>query len=343
MAHEIEKNDSMFSVREVPWHGLGNVIEETPTIEEAIVASGLDWKASLCKMQVETDAGEIIKVPDQFAIMRNDTQDILGTVGNRYQIYQNSEMWDFIDTFQKQSGIKLETAGSLKNGRTTWVLAKNGCMEAVSGDPIEEYFLFRNGFDGWSTISALFTNIRVVCNNTLSAALRGSKNIFNVRHTKSAGDQLAQVQQALGIRSKYQTKLSEALDTLAKKDMSATDTERFLENVIFPLPTKNVQIVGEDDTVAPEATVSKNARTQRANKIEAVTNLIETGAGADIAGVRGTAYGLYNALTEWADHEKIVRITQGKTREEARFENAFYGTGAQFKQESFKSLLKLAA
>ena len=81
--------------------------------------------------------------------MRNDNHSVLGVVGNRYTLYQNSEMWSFIEKFQERSGILLETAGSLKAGRTTWVLGKN-CqekMEIINGDPIEEYFLFKNSFE----------------------------------------------------------------------------------------------------------------------------------------------------------------------------------------------------
>jgi len=347
MSHEIRENDNMFSVREKPWHGLGNVIPEAPSIDEAIIASGLDWTASLKSMKVpmQDDQGFTydLDVPDNFAIVRNDTQKVLGIVGNRYQVYQNSEMWAFIDEFQKQSGIKLETAGSLRNGRTTWVLAKNGTMEAISGDPIEEYFLFRNSFDGSSPISCMFTNIRVVCNNTLSAALKGTKNIFNVRHTASADGQIKEVQRALGIRSKYQAEVAKSFDTLAKYQMGSTDINNFLNEKIFPVKTGTVQTVGFGENVQPLFEISQRGETARTNKIDKVLELVETGAGTEISGVKGNAYGLYNALTEYADHEKSVRVTEGRNKAEVKFENAFFGTGSRFKMECFNELMKLAA
>jgi hypothetical protein len=41
----ITSSDSMFSVRETPWHGLGAVLHEPPrTIAEAIERSGLGWR-----------------------------------------------------------------------------------------------------------------------------------------------------------------------------------------------------------------------------------------------------------------------------------------------------------
>jgi phage/plasmid-like protein (TIGR03299 family) len=350
MAHEITEHDNMFSVREVPWHGLGTIIDDHPTIEEAIVASGLDWEAEIEKMVVQRiigndDAQVTIDIPvqDQFAVVRKDKNIVLGVVGNRYQIYQNAQMWQFIDEFQRQSGIKLETAGSLKMGRTTWVLAKNGSIEAVNGDPIEEYFLFRNSFDGSSPISVLFTNIRVVCNNTLTMALKGARNLFNVRHTASAEDQIKEVQKALGLRIKYQERVQEVVEMLTKKAMSATQTENFLGEVIFPEPKRIVQTVEEGEIVHSLQDAHQRGITVRKNKIDAVLNLVEEGAGADIKGVKGTAWGVYNALTEWADHDKPIRLVKGRDSKEVRFENAFFGTGSQFKADSLNALVEHVA
>lgn len=351
MAHEIMEHDQMFSVRTTPWHGLGNILSDTPDIETAKEMSGLTWSASLRQMKIETtiiDPNGIeipidIPVLDNKAIVRDDINMVLGVVGNRYDIYQNQEMWDFISTFVDESEIKLETAGSLKNGKTTWVLAKNGTIESISGDPIEEYFLFRNSFDGSTPISVMFTNVRVVCNNTLTMALKGANNIFNVRHTNSATDQLKEVHKALGLRSKYQTKVKERLDYFAKRKMTSNQVIEFLEEIIFPDPKKLKGIsvnVGQNDVVPTQAEVSARAVTTRENKINAILDLVDTGAGADIKGVRGTAYGLYNAMTEWADHEKQTRVTEGRDPNEVKFENAMFGTGAKFKEQAMTELFK---
>lgn len=351
MAHMIEENDNMFSVKEVPWHGLGTVIEEAPTVQAAIDLSGLNWTAGIEKMVVMreiTEGGVTVQVPipvlDQYAVVRHDKNLVLGVVGGRYEIYQNHEMWAFIEEFQKQSGIKLETAGSLRNGRTTWVLAKKGEIEALKGDVIEDYFLFRNSFDGSTPISVLFTNIRVVCNNTLSMALKGARNIFNVRHTASAGDQIKEVQKALGLKYKYQERVQEVIAALVAKPFTEKQTKELLEGVIFPEPNRIVQnIDAQGQPVHSLEEATKRAVTARNNKINAVLNLVETGAGADIPGVKGTLWGVYNALTEWADHDKQIRVIEGRDSKEVRFESALFGTGAKFKEDLLPELLKLAA
>lgn len=346
MSHELYENDQMFSVNEVPWHGLGNIIDHVPTIEEAIIASGLEWNVSSKKMFINDDNDNLIQVPAQNALVRNDTLQVLGVVGDRYEIYQNSDMWQFIDVFQKETGIHLETAGSLRNGRTTWVLAKNDkeILEVVKNDPIEEYFLFRNSFDGSTPISLMFTNIRVVCNNTLTSALKGANNIFNVRHTKSSGDQLKEVHKALKAQYKFKVKFIEGLETLSRFQMGDTDINNFLENTLFPLKAQNIQDI--DDTTKNIIDISEmkgRGITVRNNKIEAIRELIAAGAGTDIPGVYGTAYGVYQAVTEWADHNKTVRLVGDRDEKEAKFENAFYGSGSQFKANAFNELLKIAA
>lgn len=346
MSHEIEEYDNMFSVREVPWHGLGIILEDYPTVAGAITASGLSWDVSVEKMTVPMffdGQQQVVEVPDNFAVIREDNHKVVGVVGNRYEPYQNSEMWAFIENFQTQSGILLETAGSLKNGRTTWVLAKKGTIEPIAGDPIEEYFLFRNSFDGSSPISVMFTNVRVVCNNTLTMAIKGARNIYNVRHTASAADQIKEVQKALGLRAKYQSKVNLSMEALVKYKMNAGGTLKFLEDIIFPEPKKIVQTVEKGEIVHTFGEATQRANTTRTNNVNSILELIEGGAGADIAGVKGTGYGMYNALTEWADHEKSVRVMNGRNESELRFENAFFGTGAKFKAACYTELMKVAA
>jgi len=358
MTHEIE---SMFSVIETPWHGLGNIILSAPTIEEAMQLSGASWTARLEKMYIDVVARDIagqilpgvfnkMEVPDTFAVVRDDSNKVISTVGNRYEIYQNPVMWEFIKNFQLASGIVLETAGVLRQGKIVWVLAKKGSIEAVNGDIVEEYFLFRNSFDGSSPITILFTNIRVVCANTLTMAIKGASNMFHVRHTASASDQLKEVEKALGIRHKYQEKVNEIIASLVKTAVTVAEIDNILENVIFPEKDKKakvVQVVGAGNNVVSLADFkdkeNTRAATIRTNRIQAVKELVETGKGTDIAGVKGSLWGVYNALTEWSDWDKTVKTTGGRDLSESKFESAFFGSGSQFKADALNSLLRLAA
>lgn len=345
MAHEILENDQMFYVkmseRDIPWHGLGNALTAAPTIQEAIIASGTNWEAELVATLI-MDGNNVVDVPNCFAVRRMDTRQVIGVVGSRYQIYPNSVMWEFIKKFQEQSGIELETAGTLRNGATTWVLAKtkNSRLKYLSGDVVEEYFLFRNSFDGTTPIQVMFTMIRVVCNNTLTMAIRGARNLFNVRHTANAEEQIKQVQKALGLQHMYINEADKIIQELIKKTVSATETVDILNEKIFPMPTKIIQTVGADNQpVHTLKDATQHAITARTNKINRVLELVETGAGTDIPGVRGSLWGIYNAITEYVDHDKTIKSAKRRNALEGKFENAFFGTGATFKADALDLLL----
>lgn len=350
MAHEIEKNDDMFSVRERPWHGLGDILKDAPSVKEAR-KNYLTWEAGLYPMSADVETtvnGQFItehhRVPNKFAVLREDTKNVIGVVGSRYTIYQNTDMWNFIEQFVNKTKMTLETAGSLRNGETTWVLGKGDAFEVVKNDPINKYFLFRNAFNGSTPISTLFTNIRVVCNNTLSFALKEAKNIYNVRHVGDVITQMAEVERALLVQTKYQDTTKEVLTILKDKSMTDNTMRVMLEDTIFPLPKDTNKVMSSgiiSGKIIPFADITARYLKMRRRKINTIMELTETGAGTDIPGVRGTAYGLYQALIEWMDHDKIVRPGILRTVEEARFENALFST-QDFKTDCIIKLLKAA-
>lgn len=350
MAHEIMEDDNIFSVRERPWHGLGDVLDSVPSVYMAR-QHYLNWDASLAPLEAVhnipgTNNFINIEVPGKQAVIREDTQRVIGVVGSRYTIYQNSQMWDFIETFQKKTNCKLETAGSLRNGETVWVLTKGMEWEVIDNDPIEEFFLIKNGFDGATPISVMTTNIRVVCNNTLSMAMKNSKNVYNVRHVRSVDQYMSQVEFALGVRSKYQESVKEQMSALTKLKLTADEMKNMLNVGIFPVQTNLTQTVGvdsdgqADDAVNSPAELTERAKRMKAKKVNKILELVENGAGSNILGVRGTGYGLFQAIVEWHDHDRVIR-PGGRDVREAKFENAMFN-GADFKKDALQVLLKAA-
>jgi phage/plasmid-like protein (TIGR03299 family) len=161
----------MFSVRETPWHGLGAVLDRPPaTVGEAIEASGLGW--SVAKRRLAIDCGA--DLPDvlryrgftgHYATVRQDNDEVLGVVGERYRIVQNHEAFAFVDQLLGSS-IHFETAGSLHGGRRVWVLATLPDHVEVGGDDVRPYVLLMNSHDGSTAVIAATTPIRVVCQNS---------------------------------------------------------------------------------------------------------------------------------------------------------------------------------
>lgn len=336
MAHQIEEFDDMISVHEVPWHGLGTILDDYPSIEEAQQLSGLTWqvrKEPVCF----NNSGEISIVPGSFITVRDDINMPLGVVGSNYEAFQNTQMFSFMDEFMKQAGSKIETCGSLRNGRTVWALSQAGTVEYVNGDPTNKYFLFKNAFDGSSAIEICFTDVRVVCNNTLSAALNGATNTWRIRHTAAMHGQLGAIREAILRQQAHGEAMKEVMAHLANRELS---TREMLETVA---KTVINDVKDADDVVTEDHDILAEVTNQQRTTITKIVDLFESGAGMELKGVRGTAYGLLQAFTEYTDHFRTSRATEGRSKEEARFESILMGAAADFKVRAFNNILALAA
>jgi phage/plasmid-like protein (TIGR03299 family) len=329
MAHMIEEYDNMVSVREVPWHGLGVVLPDyAQTVWEAAEAANLLWGVSMVPVEFIGNDGQMHIVPKRFVVRRDDVNYGIGVVSHRYTPLQNRDMWEFVETFAERSGAKVETAGSLQNGARTWVLMRNGDIEYVKGDPINQYLLVQNAFNASQSLRMLLTDVRVVCNNTLALAIGGASNIFFVRHCKGAKDRLQQVDQALGLRVGYERKMAEAMGQLAA--MQIIQPQETLEGMFPPRIDKDGNVV-------------ENSERYRNRMIGRIMELVETGAGHDLPGVMGTGYGLLQAVAEYADHEKIMAPLKDGDVAENRFRSILEGSASEMKQHAFGYLLDKAA
>jgi len=182
--------ESMFYVRETPWHGLGMRVEEALNSKEALVSAGLDWKVTqrpiytadfVCGSgNVYTTSEQII--PNFKANVRDIDNQVLGVVTDRYKIVQNEEAFAFTDALIGE-GVRYETAGSLQGGRRVWILGKLPENYIIGGERIEPYMVFSNSHDGTAAIKVAMTPIRVVCQNTLNLAISQAKRSWSTKHT----------------------------------------------------------------------------------------------------------------------------------------------------------------
>lgn len=161
--------ESMFYVRQAPWHGLGNRVEHAPNSEEALEKAELDWKVIQTSIRTEDQ----MEIPGYKANIRESDQRVLGVVTDRYRIVQNSEAFSWTDELLGE-GVRYETAGSLQNGKKVWLLAKLPRIYNVTGDNVSPYLVFSNSHDGRGAIKVAMTPIRVVCQNTLNLALNNA-------------------------------------------------------------------------------------------------------------------------------------------------------------------------
>lgn len=282
MAANVEK---MFSVREKPWHGLGQIIADAPNSEEAIRLAGLDW--NVYQQDLVTDNG--LAVPGYKANIRDSDDSVLGIVTDRYKVVQNHEAFKFTDGLLGK-GVRYETAGSLQDGKKTWILAKLPNEYIISGDQISPYLVFFNSHDGSGSIRCAITPIRVVCQNTLNLALSTAKRSWSAVHTQNINDKMQEAVQTLFFAEKYMAELGREIYALQKVSMTDSKVLEYIEE-FFP-----------DDVTATTAQ-RKNMKTLREDMKMRYFDA------PDLKHVGDNAYKFINAVSDFATHAKPLRET----------------------------------
>ena len=240
MAHNIMRignRYSVMSVRERPWHGLGQVVQTPLTAEEAITEAGLDWIVE--KVPVQYNAGGLMSTFRGRCVTMNQANGCgLGIVGATYQVIQNRTAFGFFDTVVGEGKAVYHTAGALGNGERVWILAKlpkDLILPGRRGDEaIERFLLLMNSHDGSLALRMFFTPIRVVCQNTLSAAMRGWKASegISIRHNGDIKSKVQAAKDALGIATNYYERMEEVAKRMVDAVFSKADTEAFTSTIL---------------------------------------------------------------------------------------------------------------
>ncbi len=315
MAHLVE---NMFSVVETPWHGLGVILDKPPTTEEAIVAAGLAWEVEKRPLFLADGRGVAA-----FATVRASDDRILGHhVGKAYTLLQNSQAFAWFDPFLASGEATLETAGSLREGSVVWALARLGRADSIivprSDDRVAKYLLLSNSHDGTTAVRVGFSPVRVVCANTLAMAVNGGESqLLRLKHTASLAGTLDMVRDTVNTANAKFEATAEGYRALASRQVNAKDLAKYVSQAFeAPIVTPRAPAapLSWSDRLLPKAKEQKESRTEanaRARQ-EAIEELFVHGRGNDLAGVKGTWWGAYNAVTEYLQHER-PRST-GETR-----------------------------
>jgi len=220
--------ESMFQVgRRSPWNKLGTTVTEAVTSAEAIHLAGLDWKVE--PQSVYTENG--IKVEGYSANVRNTDGKALGIVGSRYQIVQNEDAFNFTDDLIGE-GVTYETAGSFKNGKSIWLLAKMPQRYDILGDEVTPYIVFINSHDGSGAVRVAMTPIRVVCNNMLNMALRSAKRTWSARHTGAIEVKLQEARQTLKFADEYMKATQQTFEDLYKIKLNEFEVRQVIADIV---------------------------------------------------------------------------------------------------------------
>lgn len=276
--------ETMMYVREKPWHGLGTMVEEAPVSADALRLAGLDW--TVRQEPVFDGEGRIIR--GYRANVRDSDGSVLGIVGERYRVVQNADAFSFTDGLIG-GGVRYETAGSLREGRQIWLLAKMP-ERLIAGDEVEPYLCFTNSHDGSGGIKVCMTPIRVVCNNTLNLALGSARRIWTLRHTENVHDRLDEARSCLFRANEYMSGLAEYAEHASKLRLLDEDIKAIL-NELFPVTERSTE-------------------REKANAERCKTEFMVCYYASDIEKFRGTAWGIINAASDLVTHSMPHRNTK---------------------------------
>jgi phage/plasmid-like protein (TIGR03299 family) len=314
MAHNLDFNEktgkhSYFGVTEPAWHGLGFTLDNAATAEEAVKYAGLDFTVEKTPVTMNVPSG-IIEVPNQFVTYRTDRDAPLGVVGKSYSVIQNSAAFTFFDELVDRDEAIYHTAGVIDGGKTVWVLAKMPDYIRVGDDITEQYVLLTNSHDGSKSMSALITNVRVVCQNTLNIALRQKTNVVRIRHTKNHEQYIKQAHELLGISSVYKQEMEDIFTAMSKKKVTPIGVKMIIDS-LYP----------------------KNEGTEfetNADRIkEQILETIEMGVGQDLVTAKGTLFGVYNGVTNYLSHVKDYGSN------DIRMKSLLFGGSSNIGQKAF--------
>lgn len=348
--------ESMFSVKLVPWHGEGTILDSHPTSAEAIRAAGLDWPVEARpvywgKQVLGNPVPEPVLIPNRKAIVRvrkpvsdpasptvdMPREDLLSVVSDNYQPLQNEDAFKFFDPLVKSGDLVYETAGSLFDGKKIWVLARylKRQIKIMGTDEVRPYLLLLNGHDGVTGISVQPTGIRVVCNNTLMASL-ATGHMINFRHVGDVTGEIEKAKEVLEQMRMTFDDLAELYSHMAEIHLDEDEITALIHDVCCPADWRNEVTEQPDEGMIQRQGEITPYKATRVSAMEAkIHALLNNGQGA-YADTYGTLWGVYNAMVEFADYYL------GK-RSGDRAGYQLMGEGARFKQLALAKSQRLIA
>lgn len=324
MSHEIRKYDDMAFVGQVPWHGLGNQLNADANIETWIRAANMNWEIRSAPVKIEVEYGdpadptrEVKTFSRRVGLYRSDVGLPLSIVGDGYKVVQPRQVLEFFRELVSAFGFTLETAGTLKNGRYLWALARLN-EHAVVLDPrdkVRSFLLLATACDGKFATTGQFTGVRVVCNNTLQYALGlgvgedAHEKAVKISHMIEFDP--VKMKDALGLAHGSFAVFMEQARRLASTPMPTNDAARYFTLLVGD-PTLEAGHVDQPRTVA-----------------KLMTNYEGSPSIRDIQGAAGTAWGAVNAVTQFIDFQRPDRGHGG------RLAGAWFGSGRKLKQDAW--------
>lgn len=319
----------------LPWHGLGNPVSNDISVDEMLQVSGLDWTVSKRPLYFRkaTEDGKVaMKIaPGEYGLVRDTDEAFYDTVGENWKPTQNREAVEFFTRFVKAGDMQMETMGSLKGGRFIWALARiNEGFKIAGGDETRGYLLLSSPHQFGFSLTAALTPVRVVCWNTITAALGhnldGSRSkggaTFRMTHARMFDDEMkAKAEQALGLAHASMSAFSHTAEMLSGVGAKPAIVMDYYHDVMQI--ERDEPEADEDVEVKINSTIKKFAES------------LVFAPGQEIPSAKGTWWGAFNSVTYTVDHQL------GRSNDN-RLHSAWYGFGAGIKRRALELAVNYA-
>jgi phage/plasmid-like protein (TIGR03299 family) len=334
MAHALEEmnGEVAFALRGKPaWHGLANVLfdkDEHINTQSMLDSAKLsNWNIQLEEIQNPTDYRSH---KSNYYVTRTNPfdngTDILGVVGEKYKVVQNESLFEFGDNLL-DGGASWESAGSIKNGTVVFgslVVPKEFILDpSGANDKTTTYLLVHTSHDGSVSVQASITPVRVVCQNTLNLALNSVKQSFKLRHTATVEGKIQVAREALGLTFKYMDNFEAEAKALFETAVTDLEFNKII-TAIYPKPDE----------------INKQGLTVWSNKIDLVNDLYFDS--PTNANIKGTAWGVFNTLTERLDYFRGERKTKNGAQNKLANASGFDPVTNAEKNKLFRQVKELA-
>ena len=308
------------------WHRLGVVVDGTLPAREAFRLAEADFSVA-ARPVFDADMQPITGYQ---AITRLDTGKTLAVMNETYTPIQNEALIRIAEALHEETSM--DAVCVLADGKRVTFTARvrNAIADVVPGDAVQQYLIGCTSHDGSIPFQLLFSPIRVVCQNTLSAALgiagnqRHLQNSIRIRHTKNANNLIQQLPELVDIRRRQ---FIGGLDELRQMAATSCDTYRFRQYIstVFSNQLKgNLNAVrGDHSSSRPKALEDLPLWNNVLSKFQG--NAI----GSDLLKDNQTMWGAYQAVTEYLTHESGRQKDDSVDAARKRFESTYFGPNAE--------------
>jgi hypothetical protein len=313
MSHEIEQYDTViFGNNKPAWHGLGTVF---PGLFSPlrVFAEGVGHR-DIIEVPILLNGLPLEEKKGLIGITASGVQVPLSVVGDNYGVLKSETVFKVLEEVYGGRAV-VETAGTLRNGKREWVLVRRDSWDVTSGDKVLCYDLWLNRHDGSGCFELHRTNVRVVCANTWKLAVSGGNRAIGVRHTCNVEQLVRASINALQSIEETEMKQRLAAQKMAKVAMTVTEANRAFETLL-----------------GVKTGVEISTRTE--NQLTELTRLFVAGSG----NIGRTRWDGFNAVTEFVDHSRSSRVSEGRNEGEVRFESVLMGSGDALKAKAFDLL-----